>query len=522
MDFQDYKTYADECEGKLREYMNSHPFVYLWGASLYGRRMVKFLEMLGYKASGFIVSGGDEVGTTVMGLPVFACDDILKRMENPGIIITARLHNHGAISSRLESLGYTDFFVPDMRMYIHFPKQLQKLTQKEADDYVAASPPVPYRGEIVAEWENILLVCTDAIGDEILNIPFIRNLRENCKPETKIDIVVRTPVAQFMKNCPYIDELIVYDLSQISEVDVRECAVRNKEFAKKYLRNREYDAVFLHGWYNIHLECLFLAIYSSARIRIGFSEHNMPAKEYYNQYYDRFLSLAVKSTEVMHEVERDLSLLEAVGGEVRSKNLELWTTPTEEAFAQDVIGKAGGKTIVAVAPYASDKSRIWDEKNFIELMKRILERYNDVVFIVLGGKTFPPPTKAYSEVTPTGHLLNLIEKTTVGEMIALLKRCNLFIGCNSGPLHIAAAWGVPTVEVISMAAGGNPLEYPSPERYRAWGNEGYVIRPRKALPGCEETCNLGIAHCINQISVGEVFEVVDKILNRRARKGDMV
>ena len=108
--------------------------------------------------------------------------------------------------------------------------------------------------------------------------------------------------------------------------------------------------------------------------------------------------------------------------------------------------------------------------------------------------------------------MDLSGKTSLCEAAEILKKSFLYVGCNTGLLHIAAAVKTPTVQIMSNAENGDPLEYAALSRYRTWGNKSYFVRPKTALPGCGAACYMRKVHCIKQITVDEVRSLVDKIL----------
>ena len=518
---EDYIALENDLAEKLRLFFESHINIYIYGAGDIGKRMYVFCQRhnLDGKIAGFLISDVKPSSSMFCGLPVLSVLELYPR-ANVGIVLSLAVRFHEKVRDLLKKkeIGDDDTLAFSVAEYEHIYRCNRRLSDGEAAQYLSLYPPKKYSGQSVKEWKRILLIAADAIGDEMINIPFIRNLRQNCSPGTKITAVVRPSVASFMKYCPYLDILIPCDLSEITGQTVEECAEKAKSFVEKYLQEESYDAVFLHGWFDVRLEYFLLALFSDAPIRIGYSERNNPRKSFCNKHFDQFLSLAATSTDVMNEVERDARLLEFLGARIFSLHLEFWTAPEDEIRVEQIFYQLGlqGRKVLALVPQALDPTRMWDKRKYLHLLQRVAASHNEAVFLIIGGKDASEVGDFLVREISLGKIVNLAGKTTLCEVAEIFKRCCMYIGCNTGLLHIAAAEGIPTVEIICHSEEGNPLEYPSPDRYRAWGNESYVIRPKKALPGCGATCYAGEAHCINQVKVDEVFTLVDNILKRRS------
>jgi heptosyltransferase-2 len=111
-------------------------------------------------------------------------------------------------------------------------------------------------------------------------------------------------------------------------------------------------------------------------------------------------------------------------------------------------------------------------------------------------------------------LLNAVGKTTLGAATALIGRANLFIGNDSGPLHMAASAGVPAVAVSCHPVSGLPSHAQSPIRFGPWRVASVVLQPSAAIPPCGDTCIAAQAHCIRQVTLGDVRQAVSDLLQQ--------
>ena len=500
---------------KINNFFDGHRKIYIYGAGDIGKRVRIFLNQHGElekKVSGYVVSERKDSDDELHGITIYQFDEI--DFTCAGVLLALSYEHHKSIVKKLKNSGCSEILSFDEYEYTHIYWSNHHLTKRWIDFLKEKYSVKKVLDFDIKSCNSVLLICTDSIGDEVINIPFIRELRNNLISRAKITIVVQPAVAQFMKKCPYVDKILIYDAKLNSGYDVEESSLKSRLYAEKNLQSEDYDVVILHGWFSVRLEYFFLAMFSSAKIRIGFSEHNMSHKEYCNMGYDQFFSLAIKSTSVMNEVERDIKMLSAIGGTVYSNELEFWTENKDIDFAEFTFrsNKCENCRVIAIVPTAADGARMWPREKYAMLIKRILDVYSDVTCLLLGGSDSIKVCKEITEYVNSNRIIDFSGKTNLCEVAEILKRCFLYLGCDTGLLHIAAAVKLRTLQIICHSEEGDPLEYPSLERYRAWGNESYFVRPKKALPGCGATCYMRRSHCIEQISVDDVFDVVNNVL----------
>ena len=515
MESRRFNKIESETKEYFFKYLANRTEIYLYGAGKYGKLIKEFLEENGLVVNGFIVTVPDAMKKKSSKLPVLGIEGI-KNRKNIGIILATAVRFHEEILKYLHNHGIFDILVPRKEMY-EVIKIRQRMLTDEKISIIKQSPlfHATRKNLKLKDWKSILLLSPHNMGDVIMFIPLIRELRRNLSPNVKITIVVQPVVREIAELCPYIDRVIVYDSEQWQGDTFENALEKSETYSRRFLQSELYDVVFIQGWFEIPLEFLFLAIFSNSLMRIGFSELNMPNKTIMNKNYDRFLSVVVESRGVMHEVERGLYLVQALGGKVYSDEIEFWIKDTDVDYAQKVFQETGlyrSEAVVAIVPHANDPIRMWDKYKYADLLQKITKKYTDISFVILGGKSDSEIGVLFEEVLSTKSVCNLMGKTSIGEAGAILKKCRMYIGCNTGLLHIAAAWKSPAIEITCHPKDGDPLEYPSPQRYHAWKTRYAVVQPQHALPGCGATCYAGKAHCINQIEVDDVFRVFENML----------
>ena len=108
----------------------------------------------------------------------------------------------------------------------------------------------------------------------------------------------------------------------------------------------------------------------------------------------------------------------------------------------------------------------------------------------------------------------MIGKLTILQSAVLMKYCKLYIGNDTGLMHLAAAAKVQIVEISCWPKSGNKMDGNSPYLFGPWKVKHIVVNPEKPLEPCRDSCIFKhIPHCITQIKVDRVIEAVEKLLS---------
>jgi len=364
--------------------------------------------------------------------------------------------------------------------------------------------------------QRILILRLDEIGDFILTTPFLRAIRKRF-PTARITLLVNSSVQALAKSCPYIDELVVFPVKRrrppFDQAGVYRSA---RQFAHQSLRNKGFDCALIPRADIDNAGALAMAYHAGIPHRIGFTEHAYPLKAGKNRGYDRFLTHALSPGELLHEVPRTLDLARALGADVRDTRLELWPSDADEASA-DVLLKPFREPVrplVAFGPGAGIQRRQWPVASFAELGVRLVSRIGAQIVIVGGPADESLGREIVSRLGgESSHVLNLAGRTSLSVTAAVLARCTLFVGNDSGPMHMAAGMCTPCVEVSCHPADGNPLGANSPLRFSPWKVPHRVLQPADALAPCRTECVMSHAHCITSIQVDAVFAAATELLS---------
>jgi lipopolysaccharide heptosyltransferase II len=341
-------------------------------------------------------------------------------------------------------------------------------------------------------FQRILIVRTDRIGDVLLSTPVIKALRD-AYPCSYIAMMIGPYAKEIIEGNPYLDEAIIYDK------DIRHKSWLSSIKFSLALRKKSFDlCIVLHPTNRAHIITLFAGIPK----RIG-----------YDRKLGFLLTDRIKYTKQLgqkHELEYNLDLVRYLGIQPQDKNLFMPIKPESEAWAQKLLKQEGigeSDRLLAVHPGASCISRIWPAERYAEVIQKLAEKYGFKTLILSGTQTLD--LKAVDAVLKYLRIpvINLAGKTSLSQAASLLKRCSLLISTDTGPMHIATAVGTPQVVIFGRNQPGlSPLR---------WGPTSKKHRVLHKELGCIEclahNCIKDFA-CLKAISVEEVLSVTESIL----------
>ena len=361
--------------------------------------------------------------------------------------------------------------------------------------------------------EQLLIISLNAIGDNVIYSAFLRELRRNY-PYSHITMVVTPLVYPLLETCPYINRLL--KLSYTYTEPFSDYFFRFGEFAVRELLPHHYDMSICTQWSDDKKPINLLAYLSGARERMGISDKSFLAYLGYNndiQGIDQWESLLTNSIitpiECLHEADRALHIVEALGNEVKEKKLELWLTAADLHRAGVLTADMQAYIVLGVG--AGAPNRKYPLVQWLQAMTQIYEKYR-MPFIICGGRSEAADGAYIQQRMPQGSVLNLAGKTTLRETAALIKGAYCYLGNVTGAMHMAAALDTPLVtlyrEAKNRAVAPAGL-YSESTRFAPWQAKAVVLQPEIAKDDCLHTvvyggCKENYAHCIAQITPQEI------------------
>ncbi len=282
------------------------------------------------------------------------------------------------------------------------------------------------------EPRSILVVELWQIGDVVLTTPFLRALRE-CFPRAHISLLGKPHAAELLAESGLVDDVIVAEMpwaSQRNKYSPRSYVAKKLRALVLDLRARRFDVSFDA---RMDIRSNVLVALSGARRRIGFRHGGG----------DWLLTDAVRiDPAANHKMADWLALLPALGcTPPRDPVCSLKTTEAENAEARRVLSDAvrNADRVVAMHPGGSHAGKRWPVDSFAALAKEMVGRgYGVIAFVDPHG--YGAELGSIAGVTTHSPSLR--------GLMAILQQCAVLVCNDSGPMHIAAALGVPTVAIF--------------------------------------------------------------------------
>jgi heptosyltransferase-2 len=355
---------------------------------------------------------------------------------------------------------------------------------------------------------KFLVIRTDRLGDLVLTLPLLRELKR-AFPEARVACVVRKEFQELLDSNPYLDQVI-----PVSVHEGRPCHVRALDAwvaARNCRRTGTWD-VALVPRYDVDYElATYVAYWTGAPVRIGYTENSTNQKKVWNRGFDCLLTECLPELTDQHEIRRNLGCLEPLGVTEPDDSLELNVDLEAATRVKDVLAlrNENRRLTVCVAPGAGHERRMWPLARY----SRVVQWLADVraaKIIVIGSREEQDLCNEL-EKAASGGILNLCGKFSLSEVAAAVKACDLFIGNDSGPAHIAAATGSRVVAVSCHPVNGDPESSQSPSRFGPRSAGSKVVQPSFFSEPCRGTCTASSAHCILGVSADMVISSIQKL-----------
>lgn len=354
---------------------------------------------------------------------------------------------------------------------------------------------------------RILVVQLADIGDVVLSSPFLRGLRQ-FYPDAWISLAVQPRMFNLIEKCPYIDHVIPFDWGAGKKWDTYlrgapHWWAKSSRLAQKEFWDQPLDMAISARWNEDPCQAasLILMYTSGAKDRIAYKATSQEPMRYGWKDLNRLITRGPVREFPKHEVEHQLDILRFIGGDPEDDRLEVWTAPEDEQYAQSILEKkAFGRTdvLIAFAPGAAWSFRRWPSDRFIQL-GQWLQKIYEANILILAGKNEQELALKIEKGLLSEKTINLAGKTSLREMASILKHCNLFIGNDSGPLHIATAAGTPAVGFYG------PGEY---HRFKPWGVNHDTLRIGLSCSPCSQNCKFHEPRCIEGISLSQTKKLL--------------
>jgi len=292
------------------------------------------------------------------------------------------------------------------------------------------------------ERPRIAIIKLSSLGDVVHALPVARALRR-ALPSAHLTWVVEAREYAILRDHPDLDAVVPVDTRLWRRLIWRPAGARQVLGKVGRLRERirraSFDvAIDLQGL----LKSGLLTAYTGAPVRIGFSAGR--CRERWNALFTN--RHVTPPDSARHVVDQYLALLAPLGISPGPAEFRVPVTLKAEQRIEEYLAKEGvkpGDRLVAINPGAGHPQKRWPVARFGVLAERLATEAGARV-LLLWGPDEAHMAREISLALP-GHSALLAPPTDLGELAALLKRCRLMIANDTGPLHLAAALGTPSL-----------------------------------------------------------------------------
>ncbi len=357
---------------------------------------------------------------------------------------------------------------------------------------------------------RILAVKVDHIGDFIAAFPALRRIKARF-PNAELCVLAARASLSIAALEPAIDRVIEFNFFHAkSSRGARHSATKELRELEKKLASEKFDlAIDLRR----QPDTRHLLRHTGARWLAGFDQN----------YRDKWLDIAIewegdlaRNHKRTHVIDSLVQLVDAVA-EACESDRDVVHGPISPAAARADIARLApveefgtamfARRLVCVHTGAGAENKQWPPRSFAGLIDLLIGEEDVNVVLVGGPDELPIAMETLRYVRRTEAVFSLVAKTSLRDLPKVLRACDLYIGNDSGPKHMAASMGVPTIGV--HAGSVDTIE---------WGPMGpsaFAIRRDMTCSPCylarASDCHRGLA-CLNGIKVSDVYRGCQRML----------
>ncbi len=342
--------------------------------------------------------------------------------------------------------------------------------------------------------EKFLIVRTDRMGDVILSLPVLEAIKSSF-PKAHVVMMVSPYVKDMLNNNPNLDDVIIDDCKDIHK------GIGGFFRLIKKIRGEKFDVcVLLHPT----LRLAILLFLSGIRYRIG------TGYRWYQIFFNRKIYQHRKKN-LKHESDYNMDMLRPLGIKPQKTLPKVYLSKTEEIVMHGILADFGieeDDLLVAIHPGSGNSSLNLPIKRLAQAADSFIEDLQ-AKGVITGGENERELARLMEDYM-RNKPINLVGKTNLRQLASLLKKVDVFISNSTGPMHLSAALGTPTVAVFCPVFAAGPI------RWGPLGDGHEVILP--PVPVCSKCKPQKCPYydCMEKIKAEEIVTRVHLILERKA------
>ena len=340
--------------------------------------------------------------------------------------------------------------------------------------------------------QRILIVRLSAVGDTILSLPVLCALRKEY-PNSRIGWVVGSGAADIVRGHDALDDLFVLTKNDLKSV---------KAYWAFLKRIREWQPTTLIDVQGLTKSAL-IGWYSGATRRIGLVKSEFEGRE-----LSTWLNNTLVTPTSEHVVQRGLALLKPLGIENPEIEYRVPVSPAANQRVNEQVRELAGPN-VELGPFAIINvgagwvSKIWPVERYAAVAKHLKDRWNLRTMIAWGGSEERSLAEQVSILS--GGAAIEMPATSLLELAEWIRRSVLFVGSDTGPMHLSVAIDIPTVSLIGPMPIGRVGHF----------SEKHIAIQRESLTEKERSRRKTDTRPMLSIQASDVIEACDEILTRR-------
>lgn len=297
-----------------------------------------------------------------------------------------------------------------------------------------------------------LVVQTKQIGDVLISTALCNNLKQN-DPNGEVHYLVMDYCAGMAEGNPNIDRLIVIEKARRNEWRYMKALLLG-------IRRERYDVVINSQGQMIGLlTCLI----SGARLRIGFD--SFPWRLGHNRIVRFRHDTEHRGNSTL--VDDRFSLLKPLGLAREDRNYYLWLSEEEKRQGRETLLAAGvdlSRPLIAMGVNSLGHYKRWPIDCFAEVARWLIEEHDAQILVYCGPgeEEYNRGLKPLLPPEVQASVFDQIKTRSVRELVGLFAHCQLFVGNDTGPRHMAQALGIPLLTIVAPqghSAIANPANH---------------------------------------------------------------
>ena len=320
---------------------------------------------------------------------------------------------------------------------------------------------------------KILIVKPSSLGDVVHSLPFLNALKQ-CFPEAGIDWVIADGLEGLLEGNPMINRLWVIKKDSWKKIRNARHTILEVKLLFGQLKQEKYDLVIdLQGL----LRSGMITSAAGAPVRVGLKEAREGSRVFYTH--------TVEGGKNIHAVDRYLKIAGYLGCGVSGVSFPL-PSIEKPSFPVPSDGYA------VLVPGARWKTKRWPAEHFGKLALLLRE-----ATVIVGSRSDSDTADEIVSLSKS-KAMSLAGKTDLKDLIGIMRRARFVVSNDSGPMHIAAALGIPVFAIFGPT---------DPARTGPYGEGHTIIRSDVTCAPClKRSCD--DMKCLNTIKAEEVFEII--------------